>query len=197
MSKKEELEKVSRQIQKTKPLYKGTKNPVPGEGNPNAQIMFIGEAPGYWEDQKGRPFVGQAGRLLEQLLASIDLARKDVFIGNLVHWRPPGNRDPTPPEIKFCQGFVDRQIEIINPKLVVTLGRFSLGKFLPDAKISSVHGKPQRVEWKGKELTVLPLFHPAAGLRSDEVMQNLREDFLKILELLKKEQTKVEQKSFL
>lgn len=197
MSKKEELEKVSRQIQKTKPLYKGTKNPVPGEGNPNAQIMFIGEAPGYWEDQKGRPFVGQAGRLLEQLLALIDLVRKDVFIGNLVHWRPPGNRDPTPSEIKFCQGFVDRQIEIINPKLVVTLGRFSLGKFLPDAKISSVHGKPQRVEWKGKELTVLPLFHPAAGLRSDEVMQKLREDFLKIPELLKKEQTKVEQKSFL
>lgn len=180
MNKAEELQNLAEEIRKGPPLFKNVTNPVPGEGNPDTRLMFIGEAPGYWEDKKGRPFVGQAGKLLDQLLASIKLKRGDVFIGNLVHWRPPGNRDPTPAEIEFCKKWIDRQIEIISPKIIVTLGRFSLGKFLSDAKISSVHGKPETVEWKGKKLIILPMFHPAAALRNVKIMQQIREDFLEV-----------------
>jgi len=191
MGTREELEKIAKRVEKCTrcPLYKKATNPVPGEGNPNAEIMFVGEGPGYWEDQKGRPFVGQAGKLLDQLLVSIKLTRKEVFIGNMVKHRPPGNRDPLPEEIKACQPFLDEQIEIINPKIIVTLGRFSMAKFLPDEKISQIHGQARFVNWEGKKLIVLPMYHPAAALRRGEVMRQIKEDFLKIPQLLWAEST--------
>lgn len=191
VSKKEELGKIAEEIRKTKPLFKGITNPVPGEGNPEAEIMFIGEAPGYWEDKKGRPFVGQAGRLLEQLLLSIKLRRGDVFIGNLVHWRPPGNRDPTDEEIAFCQKFIDAQTEVIKPKIIATLGRFSMAKFIPEGKISAIHGQARFVDVGGRKTIVLPLFHPAAGLRSADVAEKLKADFAKIPRLLEEKGTEV------
>lgn len=166
------------------PLRKGATNLVLGEGNLSSVIMCIGEAPGYWEDQKGRPFVGAAGKLLDELLLSIKLPRKDVFISNVICYRPPQNRDPSPEEISAFQPYIDRLIELIKPKVIVTLGRFSMGKFLPGVKITSVHGKPYVVNWKGREITIFPMFHPAAGLRSGEVMQKIKDDFLKIPDLL-------------
>lgn len=184
-SKKEELVKIAQEIKSAPPLFAGANNPVPGEGDAEAQIMFIGEAPGYWEDKKGRPFVGQAGRLLDRLLASIKLERKDVFIGNLVHWRPPGNRDPTKEEIEFCQKFIDAQIEAIKPKMIVTLGRFSMAKFFPESSISRIHGQAGYVDIAGRKTVVLPLFHPAAGLRRASLAQSLQDDFAKIPRLIK------------
>lgn len=191
MDAREELEKIAKRVGKCTrcPLYKKATNPVPGEGNPKAKVMFIGEGPGYWEDQKGRPFVGQAGKLLDKLLASIKLSRKEVFIGNMVKHRPPGNRDPLPEEIEACQPFLDEQIEIINPKIIVTLGRFSMAKFLPDEKISQIHGQARFVNWKGKKLIVLPMYHPAAALRRGEIMRQIEEDFQKIPQLLRAEST--------
>ncbi|MCX6724829.1 MAG: uracil-DNA glycosylase, partial [Candidatus Shapirobacteria bacterium] len=112
-------------------LYQKATQAVPGEGNPQSEVMFIGEGPGFWEDKEGRPFVGQAGKLLNKLLELIKLPRKEVFIGNVVKHRPPENRDPLPQEIEACAPFLDQQIKIINPKIIVTLGRFSLSKFLP------------------------------------------------------------------
>lgn len=186
MSAREKLEKIARRVSECTrcPLYKRANNPVPGEGNPKAEVMFIGEGPGYWEDQKGRPFVGQAGKLLDKLLALIKLKRGDVWIGNVIKHRPPGNRDPLPSEIEACRPFLDEQIKIINPKIIVTLGRFSMAKFLPDEKISQIHGRARFVDWEGKRLIVLPMYHPAAALRSGEIMRQTREDFLKIPQLL-------------
>lgn len=149
--------------------------------------MFIGEGPGYYEDQQGRPFVGQAGKLLDKLLALIKLKREDVWIGNVVKHRPPGNRDPLPEEIEACRPFLDEQIKIIDPKIIVTLGRFSMAKFLPDEKISQIHGQARFVNWRGKRLIVLPMYHPAAALRSGEIMRQIREDFKKIPQLLRAE----------
>src|ERR671938_2136878 len=118
---------------------------VPGEGSPNAEILFIGEGPGFHEDQQGRPFVGAAGQLLVEMLRLIGLRREDVFITNVVRCRPPGNRDPQPDEIAACSEYLSRQTAMIRPRVVVTLGRYSLGRFLPTARISAVHGKPHRV----------------------------------------------------
>lgn len=187
LSKQQKLEKITRRVAKCTrcPLYKKAINPVPGEGSPKAEVMFIGEGPGYWEDQKGRPFVGQAGKLLDQLLQSIKLSRKEVFIGNMVKHRPPGNRDPLPGEIEACQPFLDEQIKIINPKIIVTLGRFSMAKFLPDEKISQIHGQARFVDWEGKKLIVLPMYHPAAALRRGEIRHQMKEDFQKIPQLLR------------
>ena len=166
------------------PLYKSTTKSVPGEGNPKAEVMFIGEAPGFNEDQQGRPFVGQAGKLLDELLSSIKVARSDVFIANVVKHRPPENREPLPAEIEACREYLDRQIEIIQPKIIVTLGRFSLEKFIPGVKISQVHGLARFVEINGRKIIILPMFHPAAALRGAEVMNMLRQDFLKIPQFL-------------
>lgn len=163
------------------PLWEMAKSAVAGEGNPEAEIFFIGEAPGFHEDQQGRPFVGAAGRLLSESLSELGLKRQEVFIGNMIKHRPPGNRDPEPLEIDACRPWLEVQLAIVDPKLIVTLGRFSLGMFLPGAKISQSHGQPKVV---GSRL-VLPLYHPAAALRSERVKQDFKEDFQKIPRVLK------------
>ncbi|MBI3973841.1 MAG: uracil-DNA glycosylase [Chloroflexi bacterium] len=157
-------------------LYKHALKPVPGDGDPNAAILFIGEAPGRYENQQGKPFVGAAGQFLEDLLRSIGLRRDQVFIANVVkHW-PPGNRDPLPEEIATCGGFLDRQIEIINPQVIVTLGRFSMAKFFPGERISRIHGVARR----HRNRMVLPLYHPAAALHQANLRRTIEEDFKRI-----------------
>lgn len=186
MSKISELQMLKRQMQEDKdlPLRNGATQLVFGEGNPDTQIYFLGEAPGYWEDQKGRPFVGVAGKLLDELIESIGLKRAEVYISNVVRFRPPENRDPTPEELEAFRPYVDQEIEIINPKIIVTLGRFSMNKFLPDARISKVHGQVKKITWNGQAIIVIPMYHPAAALRADEIMKQLREDFKIIKETL-------------
>lgn len=168
----------------TLPLRSGATNLVFGDGNPDSEILFIGEGPGYWEDVKGIPFVGNAGALLNQLLAKIGIQRKDVYITNIIHYRAPENRDPEPSEIKAFGKYLDEIIRIINPKAIITLGRFSMAKFLPGVYISSSHGKEKVVEWEGKPFLVIPMYHPAAALRNPEVKLKLIEDFEKIPKLL-------------
>jgi len=157
-------------------LHQGRKRAVPGEGPANAEIMFIGEGPGFHEDQQGRPFVGAAGNLLVELLAAIGLKREQVFIGNVVKCRPPGNRDPEPDELQACAGYLERQITALNPKVIVTLGRYSMEKFFPGAKISSIHGQARKV---GDRL-VVAMFHPAAALHQPKYREPLFEDFKKL-----------------
>lgn len=195
MSQKEELGQLKSEMEKASlPLKKGATNLVFGEGNPEAKIFFLGEGPGYWEDIKGRPFVGNAGGLLNKLLQSIKVEREDVFITNVVCFRPPGNRDPFPEEISAFQPYIDAMLEIIKPKAVVTLGRFSMTKFLPGAKISIVHGQVFDVNWKGRQIKVVPMYHPAAALRSGEVMQQIKEDFAKLPSILVPSQEKLDAK---
>ena len=162
------------------PLYKGTTNAVPGEGDPNAKLFFIGEGPGYYEDHSGRPFVGRAGKLLEQTLNKVGLKREEVFIGNVVKHRPVENRDPLPAEILACKGWLEQQLAIIRPKVVVTLGRFSMAHFLKNVTISQVHGQPRKVA----DYIVLPMYHPAAALRGNTMLAAFETDFLKNKELL-------------
>lgn len=184
--KQKKLEAIANEITKCKKcgLYKNAKMAVPGEGDPSSQIMFIGEGPGFNEDQQGRPFVGQAGKLLDKLLALINIERKNVFIANVIKHRTPENRDPLPEEIEACAGFLDAQIRIIDPRIIVTLGRFSLNKFLPGEFISRVHGKARFVNFAGKKRIVIPIYHPAAALRNQSIMDQLTEDFKKILEIM-------------
>ncbi len=163
-------------------LGQGRTNAVPGEGSETATIMFIGEGPGFHEDRQGRPFVGAAGKYLEELLAKIDLKREDVYIANVVKCRPPGNRDPEPEEIEACRPYLDRQIEIIRPRLVATLGRFSMQRYFPGASISRIHGQPKRVG----SVIYYPMFHPAAALHQPRWRSLVEEDFLRIPELLAK-----------
>jgi len=153
---------------------------VPGEGPDRAHIVFIGEAPGFNEDQQGRPFVGQAGQFLEALLGSIGLKRSDVYICNVIKCRPPGNRDPLPTEIKNCQKWLDRQLELIAPKMIVTLGRYSLAKFFPGESISKIHGK----ERKRDNVIYYPMYHPAAALHQQSLRQTIETDMLKIPSIL-------------
>ena len=161
-------------------LHKGRTRAVPGEGPLNAEIMFIGEAPGWNEDQQGRPFVGQAGRLLEELLAEIGLTRDDAWIGNIVKCRPPDNRDPRPEEIAACAGYLERQIALLQPKLIATLGRYSMEKFFPGVKITRVHGQARR----DGDRVLIPLFHPAYILRNMAAMPDAVRDMQKIPRLL-------------
>lgn len=195
--KKEKLKKIAEAIAGCRKclLYQRAVKPVPGEGNPDAEIMFIGEGPGYWEDQKGRPFVGPAGKLLDSLLQLIKLKRNDVFITNVVKHRPPNNRDPLPEEIESCKEFLDAQIETIDPKIIVTLGRFSLNKFLPGEYISRVHGQARFVVFAGKKRIIMPLYHPAAALRNKKIMEELRNDFQKILNFLKENNENLEEEA--
>lgn len=195
--KRKRLELIAQKVARCKrcSLYKNATNPVPGEGNPEAEIMFIGEGPGMTEDLQGRPFVGQAGRLLDELLQSIKLRRKDVFIGNMIKHRPLNNRDPMPEEIEACKEFLDAQIEIINPKVIVTLGRFSMAKFLPGEFISRIHGQARFVEFGGKRKIVVSMYHPAAALRNPKVMVELREDFQKIPKFLKNETEEIKEEN--
>lgn len=162
------------------PLKKGATRLVFGDGNPETDILFIGEGPGYWEDQKGIPFVGNAGSLLNQLLLAIKIKREDIFITNVVHHRPPGNRDPEPTELELYGKYLDEIIKIIDPKIIVTLGRFSMAKFLSDVKISSVHGKVFKKALEGKKIWIVPMYHPAAGLRATAIKDALFADFKRL-----------------
>lgn len=157
-------------------LCKGRNKAVPGEGNPHTKILFIGEGPGQNEDEQGRPFVGRAGYLLEEALASINLKRSEVFITNVVKCRPPANRDPEPGEIAACNSYLERQIEALDPQVIVTLGRFSMAKYFPGQKISLIHGRAKA----GRKRLYIAMYHPAAALRSDKTMMEFRADFKKI-----------------
>lgn len=186
MEKSQKLQSLKKRMQedKTLPLRETATQLVFGEGNPNTQVYFLGEAPGFYEDRDGRPFVGHAGKLLNQALDSIGLKREDVYISNVVRFRPPQNRDPTPEELEAFSKYVDEEIEIIDPKIIVTLGRFSMNKLLPGAKISQVHGKVEPVKYKGHAYTVIPMYHPAAALRAGTVMQEFKKDFFVIRKTL-------------
>lgn len=168
----------------TLPLAATAKDIVPGEGNPEAEIMLIGEAPGYHESVQRRPFVGVSGKLLRQTLSEVGFPPETVYISNIVKARPPENRDPTPEEIKAYKPFLDREIEAIAPKIIVTLGRFSMAKFLPGVKISQIHGRLQKIKWNGKQLFVLPMYHPAAALRSTAMKEAFKADFQKLPKVL-------------
>ncbi len=161
-------------------LYKYRTRAVPGEGAEDAEIMFIGEAPGWHEDQQGRPFVGPAGQYLDSLLAMINLKREQVYITNVVKSRPPGNRDPLPQEITACRQWLDRQIEVICPRLIVTLGRYSMAMFFPDKSISKIHGTAQ----KRDNIIYYAMYHPAAALHQQSLRQVIEADMLKIPSLL-------------
>jgi DNA polymerase len=196
MTKAEELQKLKEKMEadETLPLRRGATNLVFGVGSPETEILFCGEGPGYWEDIKAEPFVGNAGAFLNQLLQSIKLPRNKVYITNVVHHRPPDNRDPLPVEIAAYGKYLDEIIEIVSPRVIVTLGRFSMAKFLPNARISSIHGKKFALNWKDREIVVVPMYHPAAALRSGEVMRQIKEDFLKLpdyLEEVEKEKKKI------
>jgi DNA polymerase len=166
-------------------LHRSRKKAVPGEGPSQAEIMFIGEGPGFHENEQGRPFVGAAGQFLDQLLAQAGVTRADVWIGNVVKCRPPGNRDPLPEELAACDVYLEAQIRAINPSIIVTLGRFSMGKFIPGAKISAIHGQMQRVG----DRFVIPMFHPAAALHQAALKPAILADFAKLPELLKQART--------
>ncbi len=161
-------------------LHKSRKKSVPGEGPANSEIMFIGEGPGHYENEQGRPFVGAAGQFLDQLLAQAGLKRSEVWIGNVVKCRPTDNRDPMPEELTSCDAYLERQIAAINPRIIVTLGRFSMGKFMPGAKISAVHGQMRRV---GNRF-VIAMFHPAAALHNINIKPQILADFAKLPQLL-------------
>lgn len=163
-------------------LFKTATNAVPGEGNVNSKIIFIGEAPGYYEDVSGKPFVGRAGKLLENSLKEIGYKREDVWIGNIIKHRPPENREPLPDEISACTPFLDLQMKTISPVLIVTLGRYSMNYFYPQGKISQDRGNLIRV----RNFYIYPVYHPAAALRSSNVLRDFKEDFKRIPDVLKK-----------
>jgi len=182
MSAEEELKTIAAEVSvctKCK-LCSGRKKAVPGEGPADARIMFIGEGPGFHENEQGRPFVGPAGKFLEELLAYIGMKREQVFICNVVKCRPPGNRDPEIDELQACSDYLERQINAINPAVIVTLGRFSMARFMPDAKISSVHGQARQI---GGRL-VVAMFHPAAALHQPSLKQSVIDDFKKLPALI-------------
>lgn len=183
MNQAQELRKIADAVSTCKKcdLCHSREKGVPGEGPPDAEIMFIGEGPGFHENRQGRPFVGAAGDLLVELLGAIGLQREQVFITNVVKCRPPGNRDPQPGELEACNPYLEKQLGIINPKVIVTLGRFSMARFIPQAKISEIHGQPVKV--KGK--LVVPFFHPAAALHRPSLRPTVEEDFAKLPGLIR------------
>lgn len=188
MTKKEKLDALKKEVQENKslPLRDQATQLVFGVGNAEAEILFIGEAPGFYEDQKGEPFVGAAGKLLDQSLQSIEVKREDVFITNVVMFRPPNNRDPLPAELEAFDEYIKKIVEIIKPKLIVTLGRFSMAKFLSNVKITQVHGKLYRKSFGNQKIYIIPMFHPAAALRNPPVMESFKNDFLRLPKALAK-----------
>jgi DNA polymerase len=162
-------------------LSKGRTNAVPGEGPENAEIMFIGEAPGFHEDREGRPFVGAAGKYLDELLALIGMKREQVYICNVIKCRPPQNRDPLPEEMDACKPYLDAQIASLKPKVILTISRFAMARWFPGKKISEIHGKPKKFE----NLVVLPMYHPAAALHQPSLKRVLGEDFKRVPQILK------------
>jgi uracil-DNA glycosylase len=176
------LEQIAAEVQACRrcPLGGSRKNAVPGEGPANARIMFIGEGPGFHEDLQGRPFVGASGQYLEELLAEIKLTRRQVYIANVIKCRPPGNRDPDASELAACREYLDRQIALIRPSMIVTLGRYSMERYFPGQSISRIHGRPKRVG----DVCYLPMFHPAAALRNPAWRQEMNQDMARIPALL-------------
>ena len=177
-----EMEEIYAQIRACQKcdLGRGRTRAVPGEGPLSAAIVFIGEGPGYHEDQQGRPFVGAAGKYLSELLAGIHLSRSDVYITNVVKCRPPKNRDPLPEEIEACQAYLDQQVALIKPRVIVTLGRFSMARYFSGQTISRVHGQHRRVG----DNVYFPMFHPAAGLHQPRYKAMIEEDFQRLAALL-------------
>lgn len=159
---------------------------VMGDGNSDADVVFIGEAPGKNEDEQGLPFVGAAGKFLNEMLASIDMKREDVYITNIVKYRPPNNRDPLPEEKKEFWPYLMRQLQIIEPKIIVTLGRHSMEYFLPGMSISHIHGQPKRVQFGERKVVVVPLFHPAAALYNGSMRSVLLDDFALLPKIIEK-----------
>ncbi|MFZ3070981.1 MAG: uracil-DNA glycosylase [Anaerolineaceae bacterium] len=182
MQAEEQIQSIRTQIQNCQecPLFVGRFKSVPGEGPATSQIMFIGEGPGYNENEQGKPFVGQAGKFLDELLAHAGLARSEVFITNVVKCRPPNNRDPEPAELSACRKYLDAQIETINPSVIVTLGRFSMARFINNGKISQIHGYPRKVDGR----TIVTMYHPAAALHQPDLRQPLLDDFARLRKLL-------------
>ncbi len=166
------------------PLYKTATHSVPGSGNPTAEIVFIGEAPGFFEDQQGLPFVGNSGKLLDKLLLTISLKREEVFIANILKHRPPENRDPLPDEIRVCTPYLKAQLKIIKPKIIITLGRFAMNYFFPNESISRIRGQIRSLVWQDLTLTIIPVYHPSAGLRNGAMLQSLTDDFKTIGQFL-------------
>jgi uracil-DNA glycosylase len=162
------------------PLHAGRTKAVPGAGPVDAEVMFIGEGPGFHEDQQGLPFVGSSGQFLDELLANAGIDRESVYISNVVKCRPPGNRDPKPEEVAACKPYLDRQIELINPKVIVTLGRHSMARAFPNDKISRVHGQPRQVG----EQVYFPMYHPAAALHQPSLRQTVEADFERLRKML-------------
>ena len=186
----DDLKQVAAEVRACKlcALANTRKNAVPGEGPANAEIMLIGEGPGFHEDQQGRPFVGPSGEFLNELLASAGFKRSDVFITNVVKCRPPGNRDPLPEEIAACAGYLERQIALINPKVIITLGRFSMARWFPRDKISAIHGRARRIDGR----VVVAMFHPAAALHQPALRQAIEDDFRRLKDILAEAQKQAE-----
>ncbi len=184
MNPQEALEAVAREVEACTrcKLHRARKRAVPGEGPARAELMFIGEGPGFHENEQGRPFVGAAGHFLEELLAGIGLRREQVFICNVVKCRPPGNRDPLPEEIEACAPFLERQIQAVQPKVIVTLGRYSMARFLPGARISAVHGQARVVNGR----LVVAMYHPAAALHQPTLRRTVEEDFARLPDILRR-----------
>ncbi|MFN2299271.1 MAG: uracil-DNA glycosylase family protein [Anaerolineales bacterium] len=189
MTAQEELAKIAEEVAECTAcgLHHSRKRAVPGEGPADSSLLFIGEGPGFHENEQGRPFVGAAGKFLEELLGIIQLKREQVFICNVVKCRPPGNRDPQPGEIEACRAFLDRQIAAIQPKVIVTLGRFSMARYFGSSKISTVHGRAKHVDGR----LVVAMYHPAAALHQPALRQSIEDDFRKLPALIEQEQKRI------
>ncbi|MDB5161930.1 MAG: Phage polymerase-related protein [Candidatus Saccharibacteria bacterium] len=192
MSKQTQLDQLAADIREKNicpDLAAQATNLVMGDGNLDSDIVFIGEAPGKNEDLQGLPFVGAAGKFLNEMLAAAGMERKDVYITNIVKYRPPNNRDPLPDEKAAFWPYLLKQLQIINPKVVITLGRHSMEYFLPDMKIGQIHGAPKRIQFGDHKIVIMPLFHPAAALYNGSLRQTLIDDFLKVPEVIKQIET--------
>lgn len=183
MSKQSQLDQIAADIREKNvcpDLAKTATNLVMGDGNIDADIVFIGEAPGKNEDEQGLPFVGAAGKFLNEMLAAAGMNRSDVYITNIVKYRPPNNRDPLPEEKAAFWPYLLKQLQAIEPKVVITLGRHSMEYFLPGMKIGQIHGEPKRIQFGDQKIVIMPLFHPAAALYNGSLRQTLIDDFLKV-----------------
>lgn len=189
MTAQEELVKIAEEVAECTAcgLHHSRKRAVPGEGPADSSLLFIGEGPGFHENEQGRPFVGAAGKFLEELLGIIQLKRDQVFICNVVKCRPPGNRDPQPGEIEACRAFLDRQIAAIRPKVIVTLGRFSMARYFGSSKISTIHGRAKHIDGR----LVVAMYHPAAALHQPALRQSIEDDFRKLPALIEQEQQRI------
>lgn len=188
MSKQSQLDQIATDIREKNicpDLAKTATNLVMGDGNIDADIVFIGEAPGKNEDEQGLPFVGAAGKFLNEMLAAAGMNRSDVYITNIVKYRPPNNRDPLPEEKAAFWPYLLKQLQIIQPKVVITLGRHSMEYFLPGMKIGQIHGEPKRIQFGDQKIVIMPLFHPAAALYNGSLRQTLIDDFLKVPEVIR------------